>query len=113
MLRQELQRDDEYNIYILRVVYFARKDLNFFSISQPEQHERKDALRLSLAKERETNATTENSLLLLLSLTYLKAAQKLTVTINRARNLPLADRKGRLGLSYSFLVANSITGVVV
>jgi len=69
-------------------------------IAKPEQHERKDALRLSLAKEKETNATTENSLLLLLSLTYLKAAQKLTVTINRARNLPLADRKGRLDHHY-------------
>ena len=37
-------------------------------------------------------------MLLFLSLTYLKAAQRLTVTVNRARNLPLADRKGRLGL---------------
>eukprot|EP00795_Rhopilema_esculentum_P014435 gene14435-5492_t len=69
-------------------------------IVKPEQLERKLALKVTLSKEKEKNMVDDNSMLILLSLTYLKAAEKLTVTINRARNLPLADRKGRLDHHY-------------
>eukprot|EP00794_Sanderia_malayensis_P003685 gene3685-4202_t len=65
-----------------------------------ERAERKLALKLTLSKEKEDVASDNNSMLILLSLTYLKEAERLTVSINRARNLPLADRKGRLDHHY-------------
>lgn len=69
-------------------------------IVKQEQLERKHALKPTLSKENENLASNDNSMLLLLSLTYLRAAQRLAVTVNRARNLPLADRKGRLDHHY-------------
>ena len=70
---------------------------NVFFTFQPEQAERRLALKATLSKEKETSEKDDNAMLILLSLTYLKAAERLTVAVNRARNLPLADRKGRLG----------------
>lgn len=70
-------------------------------IVKPEQGDRDRKLALSpIPKEKDGVATDDNSMLVLLSLTYLKTAERLTVTINRARNLPLADRKGRLDHHY-------------
>lgn len=39
------------------------------------------------------------AMLLLLSVNYLRVAERLTVTVNKARNLLLVDRKGKLGES--------------
>lgn len=39
----------------------------------------------------------KTAMLLLLSVNYLKIAERLTVTVNKARNLLLVDRKGKLG----------------
>lgn len=75
---------------------------------QQEQLERKHALKPTLSKENENLASNDNSMLLLLSLTYLRAAQRLAVTVNRARNLPLADRKGRLGKLSVFPTASTL-----
>ena len=75
----------------------------YMIVFQPEQGDRDRKLALSpIPKEKDGVATDDNSMLVLLSLTYLKTAERLTVTINRARNLPLADRKGRLGIFHDF-----------
>ena len=39
----------------------------------------------------------KSAMLLLLSLNRLKTAERLTVTVNKARNLLLVDKKGKLG----------------
>ena len=61
-----------------------------------EEVTRKNALLVQSPREVEIALDTA-SMLISISLNYLRVAERLSVTVNKARNLPLADRKGRLG----------------
>ena len=59
----------------------------------------------------------KTAMLLSLSVNFLKIAERLTVTVNKARNLLLVDRKGKLGKLFIYLscitLKRSLTPILI